>query len=66
VSRKDPPTEQEQIGALVDDRLLALLESVFPPSHPVPGTQLDKVFFEAGKQALIAYLRECQTQAKDL
>jgi hypothetical protein len=66
VSRKDPPTDQEKIGALVDDRLLALLETVFPLTHPVPGTQLDKVFYEAGQQSLIAYLRECQSQAKDL
>lgn len=60
------PTSAEQLGALVEDRLLQLLSERFPLKHPKPGTPLDRVMFESGHQEVIEYLRECQRIARAL
>lgn len=53
------PRISEQVGALVDERLLKLLSQVFPDRCPTPGTPTDRVWFDAGAAAVVRYLREC-------
>lgn len=49
----------EQVGALVDERLLKLLSRVYPDRAPRPGTPVDKVWFDAGTAEVVRYLSDC-------
>lgn len=55
---------QEQIGALVDERLVALLRETFPAPTVRPGTRMDDVMYGAGQQRAIDFLAECHAAAR--
>jgi hypothetical protein len=60
----EKPSTQEQIGALVDDRLLTLLREVFIPVVVKPGVPMDQVQYDAGTQRVLSFLAECQNQSR--
>ena len=50
----------------ISDKLLDWLEKSHPVYVPKPGDQLDKIFFEAGKQSILTALKNAQEkQLKD-
>lgn len=62
--QREERTFSEQVGSLVDERLLELLSRKYPDRAPTPGTPLDKVWFDAGAAELVRFLRECLNDAR--
>lgn len=58
-SREEPSTP-EQIGALVDDRLLRHLRSLYPVRIHKPGTPADALWFAQGQCDVVEFLAQCQ------
>ena len=59
-------TLQEQIGSFVNDGFIKLLREAFPYVRPTPKSTRDSDLWGSAQQALIDYLEECSSQAKDL
>lgn len=57
---------QEQIGALVDERLLRALSEQFPDRCPPRGMPLEEIHRAAGAADVVRYLAECMKQARAL
>lgn len=60
MARKQEPTTQQQIGALVTPQLLKLLDAAFPSPSIVPGFDRDQLVFDAGKRAALDFLSACR------
>lgn len=50
---------REQVAALVDEKLVALLDRIFPLKNPKPGLSMDEILYDAGCRRVVEWLRDC-------